>query len=168
MLRKLYDNLEEYLCFLFSAVMVLCLILQVGIRTLTGDALAWTEELSRYCFIWTVYVAMCFATKRLTQVRITAQFLRASVRTRLIFRFIADAICIAFNFFVAWVCFSSIAEIFDFPEISATLGIVKGYVEMVIPVCFVLASWRCIEAWVVNWRRGTLENLVKNAGEGDL
>lgn len=168
MLRKLYDNLEEYLCFLFSAVMVLCLILQVGIRTLTGDALAWTEELSRDCFIWTVYVAMCFATKRLTQVRITAQFLRASVRTRLIFRFIADAICIAFNFFVAWVCFSSIAENFDFPEISATLGIVKGYVEMVIPVCFVLASWRCIEAWVVNWRRGTLENLVKNAGEGDL
>lgn len=168
MLRKLYDNLEEYLCFFFSAVMTLCLTLQVCIRTLTGDALAWTEELSRYCFIWTVYAAMCFATKRLTQVRITAQFLRASVRTRLAFRLLADAICIVFNLFVAWICFSAIADNFDFPEVSATLGIVKGYVEMVIPVCFVLASWRCIEVWIVNWRRGTLENLVNNMGEGDL
>ncbi|MFQ8738193.1 MAG: hypothetical protein ACLSAH_21135 [Bilophila wadsworthia] len=23
-----------------------------------GSALAWTEELSRYCFIWTVYISV--------------------------------------------------------------------------------------------------------------
>ena len=83
MLRTIYDNFEEYLCVTLCAGMILCLALQVSIRMIWGSALAWTEELSRYCFIWTVYIGMSLATKRLAQVRITAQFLKMPLKMRL-------------------------------------------------------------------------------------
>ena len=68
-------------------------------------------------------MAMCLATKRLGQVRITAQFLKASLRTRLFFRILSDGICILFNIFIIWVCIQSIRENLEFPEISPTLGV---------------------------------------------
>ena len=167
MLRKLYRNFEEYLCVTFCAVMVICLTLQVVMRTLTGDSIAWTEELSRYSFIWTVYMAMCLATKRLAQVRITAQFLKASVPVRIFFRVISDIICIVFNIFIIWVCVRSIRENLEFPEISPTLGVVKAYIEMIIPFCFALASWRCIECYITHIREGSLDEMVMHSGEGE-
>ena len=96
MLRTIYANFEEYLCVTLCAGMILCLALQVSIRMIWGSALAWTEELSRYCFIWTVYIGMSLATKRLAQVRITAQFLKMPLKMRLFFRILSDMICVAF------------------------------------------------------------------------
>lgn len=167
MLRNLYRNLEEYLCVGFCGLMVFCLALQVVVRTITGDSVAWTEELSRYSFIWTVYMAMSLATKRLGQVRITAQFLKASMPVRLFFRIVSDIVCILFNVFVIWVCIGSIQENLEFPELSPTLGVVKAYIEMIIPVSFALASWRCIEAYITHFRAGSLYEMVTYSGEGE-
>lgn len=165
MFRKLYWNIEEYLCTAFCAVMIGCLMLQVGIRMISGSALAWTEELSRYCFIWTVYLGMSLATKRLSQVRITAQFLRASRRVRLAFRIGGDILCIVFNLLIVWQCWEVIREGYAFPEMSPTLGVVKAHVELIIPLSFLLTSWRIIEIYIVHWRAGTLCSLVQNVGE---
>ena len=63
-LRKLYDNLEEYACATFVGVMIICLALQVIMRFIFGSALAWTEELSRFAFLWSVYVGAAYAVKK--------------------------------------------------------------------------------------------------------
>ena len=167
MLRTIYDNFEEYLCVTLCAGMILCLALQVSIRMIWGSALAWTEELSRYCFIWTVYIGMRLATKRLAQVRITAQFLKMPLKMRLFFRILSDMICVAFNVMIAWYAWEVIRENYEFPEISPTLGIVKAHVEMIIPCTFLLTSWRIIESYLRRIKEGTLYSLVKNVGEED-
>ena len=167
MLRTIYDNLEEYLCVTLCAGMILCLTLQVGIRMIWGSALAWTEELSRYCFIWTVYIGMSLATKRLAQVRITAQFLKMSLKTRLFFHILSSIICVVFNMLIAWHAWEVIRENYEFPEISPTLGIVKANVELIIPCTFLLTSWRIMEIYLRGAREGTLYSLVRNIGEED-
>lgn len=167
MLRTIYANFEEYLCVTLCAGMILCLALQVSIRMIWGSALAWTEELSRYCFIWTVYIGMSLATKRLAQVRITAQFLKMPLKMRLFFRILSDMICVAFNVMIAWYAWEVIRENYEFPEISPTLGIVKAHVEMSIPCTFLLTSWRIIEIYLRRIKEGTLYSLVKNVGEED-
>ena len=132
-LKQLYDNFEEGACALFVAVMVLCLFLQVAMRIAVGSSLAWTEELSRYSFLWAVYVGAALAVKRGGHVRITAQFMFLPTRWRLVFR----------------------------AEVSPTLGVVKAWVECIIPFSFVLVSWRIVEEYVVRWRNGTLGELVR-------
>ena len=159
-IKNLYHNFEEYLCALFVAIMIICLGMQVGMRIMTGSSIAWSEELSRYSFLWTVYVGAALVVKRGGHVRITAQFSRLSVKGRMLFRVIADSIWIAFNIYIALNCWETIQEGLDFPEISPTLGVVKSWVEMIIPFGFMLMSWRIAEQYYACWSKGTLASLV--------
>jgi TRAP-type C4-dicarboxylate transport system permease small subunit len=164
-LRKFYDNFEEIFCALSVGVMVACLMLQVGMRWVTGAGMAWTEELSRYSFLWAVFVGAALVAKHNSHVRISAQYLLMPVKVRLFFRFITDMMWIGFNLYIAWLSWNVIQGGLLFPELSPTLGIVRGYVEMIIPFGFVLMSWRILEGYVGRLRSGTLDSLVLQAHE---
>lgn len=159
-LRMFYDNFEEWTSAFLVGLMIMCLVIQVFIRFIFGSALAWTEELSRYAFIWAVYVGAALCVKRRIHVRITAQFLKLDTKQRLFFLMICDAIWIAFNIFIFINSVQVILDGLDFPEISPTLGIVKSWVEAIIPFSFALMSWRLIEQYHIHWKSGTLPELV--------
>lgn len=165
LLRKLYDNFEEVFCALSVGVMVACLMLQVGMRWATGAGMAWTEELSRYSFLWAVFVGAALVAKHNAHVRISAQYLLLPVNIRLVFRFFTDMLWVGFNLYIAWISWGVIQGGLMFPEISPVLGIVRGYVEMVIPFGFVLMSWRILEGYVRRWRQGRLAELVLQVHE---
>lgn len=163
--RKLYDNFEELLSVICVSVMVICLMLQVGARWLTGSGIAWTEELSRYSFLWTVFAAAALVAKQGAHVRITAQYLLMPAKYRLFFRIFTDTIWIGFNLYIAWLSWNVIKGGLSFPEISATLRIVVGYVEMIVPFGFVLMSFRIVEGYYIRWKKGTLLELVQEQFE---
>lgn len=160
LLKNLYNNFEEYACSLFVAIMICCLSLQVAMRIISGSSIAWTEELSRYSFLWAVYVGAALAVKRGGHVRITAQFGPLSTRGRLFFRVLGDIIWVGFNIYIACNSLEVIRDGMDFPEVSPTLGVVKAWVEMVIPFGFLLMSWRIVEQYWTCWKAGTLAQLV--------
>lgn len=159
-LHKLCDNFEEYTSTLCVGIMIICLTIQVFIRFFFGSSLAWTEELSRYSFIWAVYLGASLCVKRHAHVRITAQFIKLDMRGRLYFRAICDIIWIIFNIFIVINSIDVIREGLEFPEVSPTLGVVKSWVEAIIPFSFTVMSWRIIEQYYINWKRGTLTDLV--------
>lgn len=161
MLKKIFDNFEEVFCAVCVGTMVLCLTIQVLIRVISGSSLAWTEELSRYSFLWTVYIGAALMAKHNGHVRITAQFLPFGLKTRLVFRIAADFIWVAFNIFIAWHCWAVIADGMDYPEYSPTLHVAKYYVELVIPAGFLLMSFRIIYGYLERYRKGTLLELVQ-------
>lgn len=160
-LRMFYDNFEEWTSAFLVGVMILCLVIQVFIRFAFGSALAWTEELSRYSFIWAVYVGAALCVKRRIHVRITAQFIKLDTNWRLFFLLLCDSIWIIFNIFIVINSVQVILDGLDFPEISPTLGIVKSWVEAIIPFSFALMSWRLVEQYYSHWKNGTLAELVK-------
>jgi TRAP-type C4-dicarboxylate transport system permease small subunit len=159
-LKKLYFNFETYVCVALIAVMIVSLTAQVGVRFLFGGAVAWAEEVSRYCFICAVYLGAAVAAQKLMHVRITAQFVFLSIRARLVFRCVADAILFFFNVFLAWLCFGIVSRSMRYGETSATLGINVAFVEAVIPLGAVLMNWRLLESYYLHWRGGTLAKLV--------
>jgi len=165
LMKKFYDNLEENFCVVCMGAMVICLTLQVGIRIIAGSSLAWTEELSRYTFLWTVYIGAAFVAKRNAHLRVTIQFMFMPLRARLAFRIIADVIWILFLLFMARQCWTSIGYSLEFPERSATLHITKAYVEMIIPIGFTLMSWRVVEGYLKRLRSGTLYDLIREVGK---
>lgn len=164
-LRDIYNNFEEYVCVTLVGAMTLCLCLQVVIRIFMGSSLAFTEELSRYCFIWTVYVGAALAAKHGGHVRITAQFALLPKGGRLLFRIIGDLVWIAFNIFVAFEGIEVLKEAFEYPETSPTLGITKAWIECILPASFIMVSWRIIEQYIVHFRQGTLDELTRIEGD---
>jgi TRAP-type C4-dicarboxylate transport system permease small subunit len=159
-LKKLYFNFELYVCVALLTVMIISLTAQVGVRFILGGAVAWAEEVSRYCFICAVYLGTAVGAQKLAHVRITAQFMFFPVRTRLAFRMIADGILFAFNVFLAWLCFGIVSRSMQYGETSATLGINVAFVEAVIPIGAVLMNWRILESYYLHWRNGALAKLV--------
>lgn len=160
-LRKIYDNFEEIVCTFFVAVMIFALSTQTIWRVFTGSSFAWTEELSRYSFIWAVFLAAALAVKRSAHVRITAQFSFMSLRARMAVRIFADLVWIGFNIFFVFVCWDTIQEGLEFPEISPTLQVVKAKIEMILPFSFLLTSFRIIEDYWRHYRAGNLLDLVR-------
>ncbi len=164
-IRKFYDNFEEILSVTCVGVMVACLMLQVGARWVTGAGIPWTEELSRFSFLWAVFASAALVAKHGTHVRITAQYLLMPPKLRLVFRGFTDVLWVIFNFYIAWISWNVVYSGLDFPEISPTLHIVRGYVEMIIPFGFVLMSWRIVENYYLRWKNGTLIELVQEEFE---
>ena len=162
MLRKIYNNFEEYFCAFTMGIMVMCLMIQVLIRVFAGSSLAWTEELSRYSFLWTVYLGIAVVAKRGAHVRVTAQFMLAPKKVQLGFRALADLIWVGFTLYIAYVSWTVIKDSMEFPEISPTLQIAKHWVELIIPAGFIIMSWRVIEFWLINLKNGTLDELVRD------
>ncbi len=153
MVKKFFTQFEENACILFLGTMVMALSLQVFMRFVLSSSLAWTEELSRYSFIWSVYMGGVLAVKHGQHVRISAQFLILPPKVRVVVRVLTDLLWMAANFFIAYQSTLVLGDAFAFPEVSPTLGIVKGYVEALLPVCFLLMNVRL----VINYW-----NLLKN------
>lgn len=167
-LQRVYNNAEMYFGVFLIGTMILCLIGQVAVRIFTGGSLAWAEELSRFCFIWTVYIGSSLAAQRAAHVRVSAQFMLAPVRVRLFFRIVADSIWMLFNLFFAYMCTGFVAEALRYPETSPTLGWTVAYVEAVIPLSAFLIVWRTVELYIRHIRKGTLAQLVSIEAEVGL
>ena len=61
-LRHFYGNLERYFCAFLMVLMVFCLGSQVFFRFVLNASLTWSEELSRFAFIWLVYMGAVLGT----------------------------------------------------------------------------------------------------------
>lgn len=166
-LKNIIDNIEEYMCASLIAVMILTLAAQVCVRTFTGSGLAWSEELSRYSFVWAVFCGMALGCKKLLHVRITAQFLLFPKNIRLYSRIIADAIWVAFNIFLIYQSILLIQEGFEFPETSPALHWTMAYVEMIIPVSFALSTVRILAVYWSNFRNHTAYQLIRDIDGGE-
>ncbi len=161
LLKKLYDHFEEYMAVIACAIMVLALTSQVLMRLFTGESFAWSEEMSRYGFLWAVYLGAAFAAKKAIHVRITAQFLKAGYKTRLFFRIIADALWVAGCLYIACQSWNNIEDGMFYPEISPTMHIAKVWIEIIIPISFVMVAWRVVEDWIVHFKNGTINDMLK-------
>ncbi|WP_461211269.1 hypothetical protein [Desulfocurvus sp. DL9XJH121] len=57
-------------------------------------------------------------------------------------RIFTDLLWMAANFFIAYQSVLALEGAFAFPEVSPTLGVVKGYVEAMLPFSFLLMNLR--------------------------
>ena len=160
-LKKIYDYFEEGMCCIMLSAMILCLAAQVVARMTVGTSIAWTEELSRYTFLWSVYLGGALVAKRKTHVRVTAQFLWMKDNARMFFRVIADIIWVGSLLFIAFNCLPVLEEGFECPEMSPTMHFAKVWVECIIPLSFVLVAWRIVADYYIRWKNGTLSGLVR-------
>jgi len=164
-LRWCYEHCEELVSVACLAAMVLCLALQVGTRWVTGNGLPWSEEMSRYTFVWATFAAAPMLAKRAAHVRISAQFLLMPPRMRLGFRMLCDALWVVCNIVFAWWSWQVVRDALEFPEISPTLGFARAWVELIIPFSFIAMSWRIAEDYLRRWHRGDLLALVSDERE---
>ena len=63
-LQWLDENLEEVLLVIALAAMAVIMGIQVIARYIFGASLSWSEELTRYIFIWAGFLSVSYCTKK--------------------------------------------------------------------------------------------------------
>ena len=68
---RLYNKFEEYLLVLSLAVSVALVALQIVFRYFINASIPWSEELTRYIFIWQIWLGASTALKYNEHIRVT-------------------------------------------------------------------------------------------------
>ena len=127
-LKKILNNLEEYVAIVLFAAMVILIFLQIIFRFVFNFSLSWTEELARYTFVFLVYISASIAVKRGRHLKVEA------------------LLWIVFNAIMVVVGFQMASEIFTTGQSSPVLSLPMGMVYMIIPVCYLLIEIRVLQS----------------------
>ncbi|MDT8377681.1 MAG: TRAP transporter small permease [Desulfotignum sp.] len=166
---KFFDNLESYLCQILLVFFVCLLFLQIILRLVfvafdwlsqfievfnnypLPASLAWGEELSRFAFVWFVFLGATYAARLAAHNRVTFQFKIFPKIVGNISTLFSDIIWIAFNCIMVYYSINVIKEGFQYPEHSPTLDWLMAYVFMIFPIAFTLMSLRIIQVNIMKY-----------------
>lgn len=147
------DKLELTIANISLILLVVILAAQVFFRYVLHTGLSWSEEVSRFCFVWFVYISASLAAQRGTHIRITlmTKWFPGGQRYALL---LADVIWIGFNAFVVVAGVLLINRMVKHPVYSTSLFIPLFYVYSIIPIAHALMIVRIIQRQWVCWKLG--------------
>ena len=157
--REVYENFEKYFCAFLTALMVFCLAAQVFFRFVLNASLTWSEELSRFAFIWVVYMGAILGAKERIHIRVTAIQLLMPEQFRRFMLMLADAIWVTFNFFFAYQGIVQVRHLLRFTYTSPALQWNMAYIYCIVPAGFMVMSYRIVEGYWKEYRHGGLKAL---------
>ncbi|ABN78634.1 MULTISPECIES: TRAP transporter small permease [Cereibacter] len=143
---------EEWLGVLLMTLVLVLLSMQVIGRYVLGWSFAWIEEVSRFAFVWAVYFGFAVAAEKDRHIRVSVQIAFLPPRAQKILLTVADLIWLGFNALVIWFGTIYIADMFEFPMVSQTTGINIAWVQMIVPLGFLLLSFRVIQVMIRRWK----------------
>jgi len=130
MKKYLDEHLEESLIVLMMAAMSVIIGLQIFMRYVMGASLSWSEELSRYLFIWATYLGVAYAVRKDAHIRVSMAVDLLSKRNATFIRILTHMIFGAFAMYVMYQGWFMVEKTFRFGQKSASLGIPMGFVYL--------------------------------------
>ena len=147
-MRKPERPIEAYAAGFFLAVLVILLTVQILLRFIFGRTLSWSEEVSRFAFVWAVYFGFVLAAKENKHIRVTAQFKRLSPGMQVVLFTLADTVWSLFNFVMVFVSGKFTLSMIRYPYISQTTGLNLLWVFMIVPIGFAFMGLRVIQVMI--------------------
>lgn len=151
-LKKLDRYFEETVCVILFSGMVILTFTQVLSRFVFNLSLGWSEEVSRFMFVWLVYISAAMAAKHRRHIRVELidQFLPRSISKWA--GLLSDLLWIVYALIVAFQGYNVAMMIMGHGQLSPATQIPMGYVYMVIPLGFILIAFRVLQGIVARFR----------------
>lgn len=154
-MKKIINCIDEYLeeiilVFLLAAMAVIMGI-QVFCRYALSMSLTWSEELTRYLFIWAGFLSVSYCTKKCISIKIEQFVELFPKRGKALFKVVNHTIeLVLFLYLIpfAWKYFYSAIET---GQVSPALGIPMYYVQAAPLAGFILVAIRIIQRWIVEF-----------------
>ena len=145
------DNIEKYVCQSMLAFFVIVLFAQIFLRALFNIVLPWSEEISRFSFVWFVFFGASYAARLSAHNRVTIQFRLFPESFGKFLQLLSDLIWIVFNIVMVIESFKVIESMKEFAYYSPALGWSMAYVYYIFPMSFTLMSFRIIQVNCINY-----------------
>ncbi len=143
-------NFEDVLCAFFLVGIMILLMMQVIVRSTTGQGVTFSEDLCRFFFLYLTYFASSLAAHRGAHIRVTAHIRLMPPRIQLFLITLADIIWLLFNAIVIFQGFKLIRSMAINPMVSGGIMLDMRYIFIAVPIGFILMEYRIL---VMCWRR---------------
>lgn len=151
-LRLLDRYFEEAVCAVLLVFLMLLLMIQVVLRYGFDMAWAWNEELTRFFFVWFVYLGASLGVQRQGHIRVlTFVLILPSPTLRRVAMLLSDGFWLIFMGLIVYYSFDFMETILRFPQGSAVLDIPLFYVYLIVPGGFFLMMFRLSQLYLRSW-----------------
>ena len=137
-LKKLitgYDKLEEYMLCASLVLTTLIIFAQIIMRSVFNNSLTWSEELTRYIFIWQIWLGVSIAQKEKQHIRVELLFnFFKGEKFRAAVDIVATLILIAFNVFLVINGSELVRQMFVRNNVSGAMRLPLYIVYAVLPL----------------------------------
>ena len=141
-LHWLDENLEEFFLVLFLILMTLIMGVQVLSRYILGASLSWSEELTRYLFVWSGFLSVSYCSKKCLSIKIEQFVAVFPRRGRAIFK-VVNMIPFAWSYMMSAV---------HSGQLSPACQIPMYYVQAAPLFSFILVAFRVLQRWIIEFR----------------
>ena len=152
--QKFRRTPEEWIAAVLMTLVVVLLGVQVFMRFVLDRSPSWLEEVARFAFVWAIYFGFVIAVEKGRHIRVTLQIRMLSPLWQKIMLTMADVAWIVFNVVVIYHGILFVSSMFEFPFISQTTGINLVWIQMIVPIGFLLMTARIVQSVVRRWREG--------------
>jgi TRAP-type C4-dicarboxylate transport system permease small subunit len=160
-LRLLDRYFEETACSVLLVILVGLLGWQVFTRFILNYSSSWNEEISRYTFIWMVYLGVSLGVKRREHIRIMIFLKLIPKKLHRGIYYLAEIGWLGFCLVVFILSIDMVKTMFTFKHLSAALQWNMAYIYLIIPFSMLLTGFRIVQCLYQDWKGGCAA-----AGEG--
>jgi TRAP-type C4-dicarboxylate transport system permease small subunit len=142
--KKFVNNFEEYFVVWTLAGMVILVFAQVVMRYVFSYSLSWSEELSRYVFLWLSWVGASYAVKEGSHFRVEmfANLMKGKHRRR--FEIAILVVWFIFSFFLTLIGTQLVLFLLDTHQVSAAMRMPMAVPYASVPVSCLLMCARLV------------------------
>lgn len=151
-LHYLDEYLEEFFMVVFLIAMTLIMGIQVFSRYILGMSLSWSEEITRYLFIWSAFLSVSLCTRKCISIKIDQFIQLFPKRGKSLWKVLN--LTVEFVFFVYLIPYSFIylKNTIESGQVSPACGIPMYYVQAAPFVCFIITAFRIAQRWFGEWK----------------
>lgn len=151
-IKWLDDNVEEFLLVILLLAMTLIMGVQVFFRYALGMSLSWSEELTRYLFIWSGFLSVSYCSKKCLSIKIEQFVAVFPRRGRAIFKAVNHTFELIFFAYMIPFAFAYLMSAVRNGQVSPACGIPMYYIQAAPLVSFVLVAFRILQRWIIEFR----------------
>ena len=151
-LHWLDENLEEFLLVVMLAAMTLIMGIQIFSRYALGQSLSWSEEVTRFLFIWSGFLSVSYCSKKCLSIKIE-QFVAAFPRRgKALFKVINHTFELIFFLYMIPYAYSYMMSAVHSGQLSPACGIPMYYIQAAPFVSFLLVTFRILQRWIIEFK----------------
>ena len=147
-LKWLDENLEEMILIFLLVCMVFIMGIQILARYCFNTSLSWSEELTQYLFVWSVFLSISYCVKKRISIKIEQFLIILPPKAQIALRLVRHTLVLVFCVIMIPFCITYVAQAVESHATSAALRLPLYYIQSAPLVGFLLLIVRVIQAWI--------------------
>ena len=150
--KWLDENFEEIIMMVLCAIMAVIMIVQVGARYVLRSSLSWSEELTRFLFIWSSFLSISYCIRKRLSIQITLLIDAFPFKIKYIIIMAVDIVCLVLYAYLTPNAYSYLMQTIANGQLSTALRLPMWVIYLAPVVGFALSVVRSLEMLILDFQ----------------